>query len=141
MSGMTAHETFIEMAAETGALTPETLEKLAVFNVESTENAEFFGNPYPWQEYEAKDNKDGINIIDDLIDERQRELDARNNATTPEERAANRRVIERIVLGLVETHKGRYADIKKALMDVDIEAVSDNYPFDDHFKEKYGGTK
>ena len=34
-----------------------------------------------------------------------------------------------------------FADIKKALQEVNVDALSDNYPFDDHFKEKYGGTK
>jgi hypothetical protein len=107
----------------------------------STKNAEFFGDPQPWHEYEATDKKEAINIIDELIDRWQKDLDAQNNATTPEERAVNRKRIEGVVLKMVDRYKGNYADLKKALVDVNIESISDNYPFDDHFDEKYGGIK
>ena len=140
---MKIHKSFQEVAEANGQTISGSPVELDTFspliNAESTENVEFFGDPQPWNEYDAKDQKDALIYIDDLIDSKQKEFDAQNNATTPEERAANRKVIERIVLGLIETHKGKYADVKKALMDVDIEAISDNYPFDDHFEEKYGG--
>ena len=138
MSEIQIHESFIEMVRKTGALAPEILERLTLYDAKNTDNVEFFGEPLPWQEYEAKDRKDAIKDIDELIDSKQKDLDAQNNATTPEEKAVNRKIIERIVLRLINTHKGRYADIKKALQEVDIDTLSDNYLLDDYFDEKYG---
>ena len=78
MSEVQAHESFIEMARKTGAVAPEILDQLATFN---TNNAEFFGNPHPWQEYDTREKKEAIDGIDELIDCWQKELDAKNNAT------------------------------------------------------------
>ena len=60
---------------------------------------------------------------------------------TEEERNEIRVRTNAVVQTMIDKYKGNYADIKKRLLEIGVETISDSFQYDDHFDEKYGGAK
>ena len=102
-------------------------------------NVMFIGEPEQGDIFDAHQKQELINITEEIV--RSAEKRVKQKAGKTIERDEIRQQVNRIVKGLIDTHKGRYADLKKELLEFGVEAVSDSFHYDGYFDEKYGGVK
>jgi hypothetical protein len=107
--------------------------------VSSVSNVEFFGEAEPWNQFDAKQKKELIEEIEELVRKEEQKLRRFPKLSTDENMI--RRHINEVVLGLINKHKDNYADLKRELLELGVESISDGFLFDDYYDEKYGGHK
>lgn len=101
----------------------------------TTDNALFIGKPEQWNKFDAAQKKELITIAEDIVRKAEQEM------RRPGDSDKIRQYINRALMSIIDKNKDCYADAKKELLELGVEAVSDSFHYDDYFDEKYGGVK
>jgi len=99
---------------------------------QSAFNAAYSGTPEPWNRFDAEQKKGLIDTMENVIRRAEQEL------RLPNDPERVRQHINKVLLSMIDKNKDSYADIKKELMELGVEAISDSFHFDDYYDEKYG---
>ena len=129
---METYNSVTELAAGTGqsVWSPQ--------NTADVVNAEFFGEPAKGGDtFDAEMWKDMILTTEEIVQGIEQKMKGSCEAENMSKDEIRRRV-NAVVKKMIDRWKGDYANLKKRLLDIGVETISDSYLYDDHFEEKYG---